>query len=603
MFSSGLPQVVEVFSAVDRRSDMDGPRNRSGEKARRCEISKFGNGSSSDEYTASPDQSPISGDSRETTDATERVELNNGSVRMDGSSLSREDERLERVQHGSPDAIEESEVQDFLTALRDKTKSIQYLFMLYRRIPGTGVQKLSNRSRAIFLRRLGAPAQRRRVDARRYVAVLDDMAAADIPMTRSHWTTAIHLVGRGTAGGRVSPRELEQAIGVWRRMEHMAGLKADRVVFNVLFDIALRAEQYTVVERLLAEMRSRGLDLDRFGRVSYIVYKGELGDVDGLHQAFDDFVASGEIVDTVVMNCLITAFMRAGDFHAAERIYLHMMDARKAIGQRSKVDSLFQPSLTAEFSIYRTQTKTLGRHLQRTSGVSYNISPSLHDRARRQSYPLTPDMRTFHVMLSYYTRIAGDLNGVMSILKDMKATVRATPNGLVYFLIFDGFARFGGWKEQWSAENLREAWKACFELILDSQKRYREQFYRRSNKPKSSFEDADLLHTHFSMFPTKSVAGSIPNWLFDAETYDLELMEREQAEVERRIKNGLFFSPRMIVSILRAFGACCSRDELLDVWLRIEAVWRPAKRKMEDVFYIKDELDRQIARASGQPWR
>jgi hypothetical protein len=66
--------------------------------------------------------------------------------------------------------------------------------------------------------------------------------------------------------------------------------------------------------------------------------------------------------------------------------------------------------------------------------------------------------------------------------------------------------------------------------------------------------------------------------------------------LERRIENGVFLGRRMIITILRAFGTCCSENDLMEVWLRIERIWQPEKRKGLDVLAVKEELAKQLER-------
>lgn len=76
----------------------------------------------------------------------------------------------------------------------------------------------------------------------------------------------------------------------------------------------------------------------------------------------------------------------------------------------------------------------------------------------------------------------------------------------------------------------------------------------------------------------------------------LELQEDELQEMERRIENGVFLGRRMIITILRAFGACCKPEDVMEVWMTIERIWQPKKRKALDVMIIKEELEKQMER-------
>ena len=102
---------------------------------------------------------------------------------------------------GDRSAVEIPTVRALATALWQEEKSTQYLFRLYRDLPIPGVSYLSKRTRGELLRRFSKPPNRRWVDARRYLALVEDMITSKLPLSLSLWTSAIHMAGR--AAGRV----------------------------------------------------------------------------------------------------------------------------------------------------------------------------------------------------------------------------------------------------------------------------------------------------------------------------------------------------------------------------------------------------------------
>lgn len=81
---------------------------------------------------------------------------------------------------------------------------------------------------------------------------------------------------------------------------------------------------------------------------------------------------------------------------------------------------------------------------------------------------------------------------------------------------------------------------------------------------------------------------------------ELQNEPQDSEEIERRIENGVFLGRRMVIIILRAFGACCGPEELMKVWLQIIRIWQPEKRKALDVLAAKEELERQMNRLQRQ---
>jgi hypothetical protein len=71
---------------------------------------------------------------------------------------------------------------------------------------------------------------------------------------------------------------------------------------------------------------------------------------------------------------------------------------------------------------------------------------------------------------------------------------------------------------------------------------------------------------------------------------------RYPAELERRVENGVFIGRRMVIAILRAFGTCCGPKEVLEAWLQLERLWQPHHRKANDVYAVKEELDKQLSK-------
>ena len=582
-------------------------------------------------------------------------------------------------------------VEALAHALWHEEKSNQYIFRLYRDMPVPGVSYLSKRTRGELLRRFAKPPDRRWSHARRYLSLVQDMVDAKLKMSRSLWTSAIHLSGRATSP--VRKKYVLGAIGLWRQMEHVAGIESDDVVFNILVDIAAKAGQYTVADRLLGEMNKRGLSFDRCGKVVMIYYYGLRQDVDGLCKAYDDFVNSGEFVDTVTLNCLIVAFLRAGKVKTAEQLYRRMMQAQanvvKKLNPGPDGTSPHWPAMSSELNIYRKRTQKLGR-LLKASTVLSNTLPS-HHAALQNELPMIPDTRTFHILLKFHAHETGNLQGFMSVLADMENTFAVPPRSMVYLLLFEGFARNGRRKKSWwSAERLQEAWRAYLRALYESKHRLDERYLPQqrkiiwenplastaatqtltSRRPKDDapsglyaplpsngssssveIQSEDTQNEHSGsqaeerkdedesiakdQEPSKKkyqTEGKEENEDKDQEEDDDESKEHDNGdsivedleseldaeelfgnpaqiqqepradelkELERRIENGVFLGRSMIIVILGAFGTCCGPQQVMDVWMIMEKIWQPQKRRTLDVLAVQEELEKQMNRTGG----
>lgn len=530
-------------------------------------------------------------------------------------------------------------VKEFVVALGDPSKSNQYVFRLYRHLPSPGMPLIRKQLRQKLLSRFSKPMNKRRVDARRYIALVDDMIKADLPMSRAHWTSAIHLASRG--GSR---QDLVRAIGVWHQMEHQGGVESDGVVFTILFESAVKAGQFTVADRILNEMANRGISTTRGGYVTRMFYYGKMGDVDGIRQTYSDLVRAGHLVDTVILNCLIASFARANDNKTVTGLYDSMLEAHWALRKRRPCDNAqaarFLPPLSSEMSLYRRRNRELGRQLEAMISLKKDMPERHH--AIQQSLPMSPDTRTFYILLNHHARRTGSLKQFMSTVRDMESVYTVPPRGMIYLLLFEGFASHGGRRSHWTAEKLRYAWHTYLRALNESMKRYNERFHCQTqrlvwenplNKSARTVKKIQMSKRPIELYIP--LPGSNPNAgrplgegqgdnepvekEDDSEereepddSYDLDPVDvdelfnnpvqtreawDEMAELDRQIENGVFLGRQMIVLILRAFGACCDPDELVEVWLTIDRLWYPGKRKASDVQIVKEELDTQMRKA------
>lgn len=584
------------------------------------------------------------------------------------------------------DEIERPSVESFIEVLYSRPiPTTQHLFRLYRDIPAPGVAKLSKYSRGYLLRRLANPPNRRWADARRYLAVVEDMVTAGLHMSRSFWTSAIYFAGRGTGSGKVKRRDLVRAIGLWQQMEHIAGIPADATVFEILFSVAVKAGQYTVASRLEEEMKSRGLEFGRFGIMTKIFHQGLRKDLHGISESFEKFVKSGEIVDTVVLNCLCASYLRAGETDLAEQLYSRMIKAQVAsrknqsrqenASARSNLSPV-EPVLSSDFVIYRRDTMNLGRLLKKSRSLQKHL-PGYH-RAIQKSLPMTPDTRTFYIFLRHFAIQTGQFDRFMSVLHDMEDTFGVPPRHMIYMLLFEGFGIHGKRMKSW-AKRLRLIWHSYLRALHESKARldglgkglkpskavWENPLGTGSNLdeedgiPESDPGDfymrlpsEDVQDTSGPVEMLDSVGETMPNdasnpiqddnHVFNpaanetlaeeekpndsanmktSETYatdeqrqiiidaihdaysDLDIdPEVDHGEyLQRRVENGVFVGRSMIILILRAFGACCGPKEVLEAWLQLERLWHSDHRKANDVFAVKEELDRQMSKDPPRP--
>ncbi|KAL1797288.1 hypothetical protein ACET3X_003894 [Alternaria dauci] len=346
-------------------------------------------------------------------------------------------------------------INNLQSRLRDDEAPHQDVFDTYRKLQSPGVVYLDTLTIRALLHHLAVVERPTPVAAQRFLSVLDDMKTAHIHITRSEWTSAMHLTGR--AMGTVSEDDLQAALRIWQDMEHRAGLKGGYVTFNVLFNIAVKAGKYSLAETFMKEMRARKLPMHRHYRVALLYYYGVLQNGNAVRRAYLDLVSAGEIVDTVVMNAVIASLMRAGEPSAAEHVFermkrLHALRTTSAPGHTFFTRNWRDRRLLG--MRFRDETRRLKKE-----GKSDELK-QLQDFA-----PIGPDSRTYGILIRHHAAVAGNIDRVNELLQEMKWN--SIPlDGTIFIVIFHGFNSFGGVRyTSWTAFRLEKIWNQYLKAL------------------------------------------------------------------------------------------------------------------------------------------
>ena len=170
----------------------------------------------------------------------------------------------------------------------------------------------------------------------RYLSVVDDMLTADVPMIRSEWNSAMSFAGRYLR--KVGDVQVDTATQIWLRMEKEAGITSSATTFSILFDVATKAGKFALADIVVKEMLQRGIEPNRYFRTNIIYCHGLKRDGAAVRKAYQDFVDAGEIIDTIVLNCVIASLINAGEPSAAEYIFEKM----KALGAENNPVAKFK---------------------------------------------------------------------------------------------------------------------------------------------------------------------------------------------------------------------------------------------------------------------
>ena len=325
-------------------------------------------------------------------------------------------------------------------------------FEAYSSLPFPGISQLSIDGIRLLFRRLSTVEKRNEDSMLRYLSVVDDMKSANIAMTEAEWNSAIAFCG--LCFTHIKAADVEVALRTWKEMEGKATVKSGRVTFNILLDMATKAGKFVLAEMILEEMKARKLKLNRYARVGLIYYHGLRADGEAVRKAYRDFVEAGEIVDTVVLNCVIASLIRAGEPDAAERVYERMK--RRLANYTGKA----LPSLSWR------ETRDLGRVLDRAARM-YRQQPARLQQIRNEQL-LAPNLRTYTIFIEHHASQTGELRRIVALLTEMHS-FNLPMHGRIFLKIFKGFSFHGGIRyTSWTKARLESVWNTLLAALEES---------------------------------------------------------------------------------------------------------------------------------------
>ena len=284
------------------------------------------------------------------------------------------------------------------------------------------------------------------------------MKVLNLPMVQAEWNSAIAFCGQ--CFSHVHSGEVEKALITWKEMENEANVESNVVTFNILFDMAAKAGKFVLADMILKEMDTRGLQYNRYFRVGNIYYNGLRGDGDGVRRAYRELVDAREIVDTVVMNCVIAALISAGELASAENVYdrmKHMLSSHT--GTRLPARRTWQ------------DTRNLGRIFDRFARNTRQNDFSKKDQARlallKEQISIVPNIHTYAIFIEHYAWHTGDLHRISALLNEMQILGVAI-QGRIFLKLFKGFSKHGGNAfTAWTPQRLKSVWNSLLAVLDD----------------------------------------------------------------------------------------------------------------------------------------
>lgn len=335
--------------------------------------------------------------------------------------------------------------------LKDEEVSHEELYSTYKLLPSPGVVYLSQKTIDALLHTLSIVERPNLAPLQRFLSILDDKKRGHIHINRSEWTTAIYFAGRSLS--KVTDEEVQSSLYLWRDMETRAGLRGGIVTLNVLFDVAVKAGKFSLAEVFIKEMEARRLKPHRHWRISLLYFYGVQQNGDKVRQTYQDIVAAGDIVDTVVMNAVIAALFRSGEPTAAEAVFERMkrLHASKFQPMPRPRNWRARRELGLRFTWEGRKFKELGEADQHNE---------LQDHA-----PIAPDGRTYGLLIRHHAKRTGNIDRIEELLRELLSKNIAL-DGSILISIFHGFGSFGGVRySSWTLPKLERTWTQYIHLV------------------------------------------------------------------------------------------------------------------------------------------
>ncbi|CAJ2511256.1 Uu.00g068810.m01.CDS01 [Anthostomella pinea] len=378
---------------------------------------------------------PADGPNLSVSDRTEDVELQSVGKLYRGRSRECEEVQLLR--------------KALYTKLRHPGRvGLDTIWALYQAVPEPRAAHMSSSVRHLLFATLSTTERKDHKSMLRYFAVVADVKNSGFTLTRKEWHGAMSFASRYVA--TTTEVETEAALRLWRDMEVNAGIKGNEVTFNILFDSASKAGKFNLAEMIYEEMTTRGFPFSRYHHVSLIHFFGLKQVASGVRAAYKEMIEAGEIIDTVVLNCVIAGFIRCGEEDAADRVYEKMKASNANLKVVPHRDYTMQKSITKVLMMFAKVGK---KHPDMRSNF-------------QQAALLSPDLRTYRILITHYGVRLGDLTKVSQFLDEMKL-YKVPLHGSIFLALFKSFAVYGGRGSDWSSSRLDSVWDA-FLSALDS---------------------------------------------------------------------------------------------------------------------------------------
>ncbi|KAK6509966.1 hypothetical protein TWF481_004681 [Arthrobotrys musiformis] len=330
----------------------------------------------------------------------------------------------------------------FWRTFNSKATKPNQLFESYLQLPAPRLRYLSQEQVYGLLSKMSVTQKGDESAMLQYLTVIDDMKTGRVPIPRYHWNTAISFVAK--CYRHLTDHDLQSGLFLWKEMEKSAGVLADITTFNILFHLATNSNMAHLPLMILKEMKRRTIPMDRFSYVNLIIYYGKQGDGRGIRHTYREFIQTGEVVDIVVLNAIMTALIDAGEPQAAEDVLTHLI--------QSPTKSRFKRSMEKKNSRRLHKNVRNLRWILAQQGFDPNMDLRLA--------PLAPDLVSFAIFIDYHARETADFGRILSLLNDLSECGINSEVSVLQSL-FKGFALHGSSRyTPWTFQRLNAVFDA-----------------------------------------------------------------------------------------------------------------------------------------------
>jgi hypothetical protein len=287
--------------------------------------------------------------------------------------------------------------------------------------------------------------------ASKYLTIINDMLQSEMDVKRFMWDTAMHYISNDAAF--ITDYEVDSVLALWHKMELSSDTKANHITISIMYLSAVKAGQYALADRLWRELLTRNLKIDRVTRVIQIYAFGHRKDSRRVRKSFLDLVDAGELVDIVVINCVISALVHAGEGAAAEEVFSRVKSL-----YRSKFHSPSYPNNWRE-----------ARRVRKLMANGHNMG-ELSRREAQELSPIAPNETTYRILIRYHIAIRNDFSRAMALLEEMtQADIQ--PSIPIFNLLFSNFAKpYSGGSSGGNADDLKRLWTRFQEAVTKDPK-------------------------------------------------------------------------------------------------------------------------------------